>query len=382
MYGNSPDLVGEKMVTPSVEFDPAIYWCLENFEEGVISPEVVVERIEKLVRDGEFSLTIEDMAHTSKTNKQPKWNRNVRNRLLRLKQEGVIAHIGPNQYTKPRDLPNHLRIDHEKAWKQCAETALFYKENQIPLISNDTFNIFVRSIGPDSIMLTKTSKNYDQIPAMEHYNGQVSTFSLNPPWIEKAIISINTAGGKGHWKTINGNKKHIALSIIELHPRLVIEVDNVFSKTELYGVTSILDSFVPESVVDDRVQVEITEFKRVGQGKFRDELMEIYAKKCAISDEHTMSVLQAAHICPYIGSKSNHPQNGIILRADIHLLFDNHQLTIDAEEYTVQISSELWDTRYSALAGKRIYVSSDARYRPSKKALKLHNIAFNQRKEE
>ena len=125
-------LVGEKMVTPSVEFDPAIYWCLENFEEGVISPEVVVERIEKLVRDGEFSLTIEDMAHTSKTNKQPKWNRNVRNRLLRLKQEGVIAHIGPNQYTKPRDLPNHLRIDHEKAWKQCAETALFYKENQIP----------------------------------------------------------------------------------------------------------------------------------------------------------------------------------------------------------------------------------------------------------
>ena len=37
MYGNSPDLVGEKMVTPSVEFDPAIYWCLENFEEGVIT---------------------------------------------------------------------------------------------------------------------------------------------------------------------------------------------------------------------------------------------------------------------------------------------------------------------------------------------------------
>ena len=380
MYCNSSNLVGGKMVTPSIEFDPAIYWCIDHSNDGIISAESVVARIEKLVESNDFSLMPEDMVHISKTNKQPKWNRNVRNRLLRLKQDGVIAHIGPNQYTKPRDLPNHLRIDHEKAWKQCAETALFYKENQIPLISNETFNIFVRSIGPDSIMLTKTSKNYDQLPAMEHYNGQVSTFSLNPPWIEKAIISINTAGGKGHWKTVNGNKKHIALSIIELHPRLVIDDDNVLSKTELNGVTSILDSFVPESVVDDRFQVEITEFKRVGQGKFRDELMEIYANKCAITDEHTPSVLQAAHICPYIGSKSNHPQNGIILRSDIHLLFDNHQLTIDAEEYTVQISSELWDTRYSALTGKRIYLSSDARYRPSKKALKLHNIAFNHRR--
>jgi hypothetical protein len=371
-------MVGEKMVTPSIEFDPAIYWCLDNSEEGIISPEAVVERIEKLVEDNEFSLMSEDMAYTSKTNKQPKWNRNVRNRLLRLKQDGLIAHIGPNQYTKPRDLADQLRIDHEKAWKKCAETALFYKENKTPLISTETFNIFVRSIGPDSIMLTKTSKNYDRLPAMEHYNGQVSTFSLNPPWIEKAIVSINTAGGKGHWKTINGNKKHIALSIVELHPRLILHDDNVFSKEKLNGVTLILDSFVPESVVDDRIQVEITDYKRVGQGKFRDELMELYENKCAITDEHTSSVLQAAHICPYIGSKSNHPQNGIILRSDIHLLFDNHQLTIDAEEYTVQISSDLWDTRYSALTGKRIHLSSDTRYRPSKKALKLHNIAFNQ----
>ena len=365
------------MVTPSIEFDPAIYWCIDHSNDGIISAESVVARIEKLVESNDFSLMPEDMVHISKTNKQPKWNRNVRNRLLRLKQDGVIAHVGPNQYARPRDLAEELVIDHEIAWKKCAETALFYKENQTPLISNDVFNIFVRSIGPDSMMFTRTSKNYHELPPMEHYNGQVSSFLLKPRAIERAIIAMNTAGGRGHWKTINGDKKYIALSIIELHPRLISREDNVFSKEKLNGLTSILDSFVPESVEDDRIQVEITEYKRVGQGKFRDDLMEIYANKCAITDEHTPSVLQASHICPYIGSKSNHPQNGIILRSDIHLLFDNHQLTIDAEEYTVQISSELWDTRYSALTGKRIFLSSDARYRPSKKALKLHNIAFN-----
>ena len=124
-------------------------------DEGIISAESVVARIEKLVEDNDFSLMPEDMVHISKTNKQPKWNRNVRNRLLRLKQDGVIAHVGPNQYTRPRDLAEELVIDHEIAWKKCAETALFYKENQMPLISNDAFNIFVRSVGPDSMMLTE-----------------------------------------------------------------------------------------------------------------------------------------------------------------------------------------------------------------------------------
>ena len=375
-------MVGEKMVTASTEYDPAIFHCIANSDDGMISPEDVVSLIESQVKTGDFQLLDEDFAPTSSSNKQPKWNRNVRNRFLKLKQDGILAHIGPNKYSKPRLLEQRLKINQKDAWKNCAEVALYHKENNNPLISNDSFNMFIRSVSNDSIVLTKTTKNYSELPSMEHYNGQVSTFSLNPPWIEKAVIAINTAGGNGHWMTINGNKKHIALSIIELHPRLYIENNNVYSTEKLTDVTSILDVFIPENVVDDRMQVEVTDYKRVGQQKFREELLDIYENRCAITEEHTSSVLQAAHICPYLGSKSNHLQNGIILRSDLHLLFDNHQLTIDADEYVVQISTDLWGTGYLKFAGKRIHLSADARYRPSKKALKLHNIGFEKRRVE
>ena len=193
MYCGTSNLVGVKMVTPSNNFDPAIFWCLEHSAGGIISPEKVVLRIENLLEKNQFTLTTKDLEQISKTNKQAKWNRNVRNRMRRLKQDGIIAHIGPNQYCEPRDMDEKFRINHEVAWKKCAEIALFHLENHIPLVSNETYNIFVRSIGSDSIFLTKTTKNYHQLPSMEYYNGQVSTFSLNPPWIEKAAASASSA---------------------------------------------------------------------------------------------------------------------------------------------------------------------------------------------
>ena len=66
MYCNSSNLVGGKMVTPSIEFDPAIYWCIDHSNDGIISAESVVARIEKLVESNDFSLMPEDMVHISK----------------------------------------------------------------------------------------------------------------------------------------------------------------------------------------------------------------------------------------------------------------------------------------------------------------------------
>ena len=110
--------------------------------------------------------------------------------------------------------------------------------------------------------------------------------------------------------------------------------------------------------------------------------MKIYLGSCAVTQEKISSVLQAAHICQYKGSKSNHLQNGIILRSDIHLLFDNYLITIDSENYAVVLSTSLWGSNYSTLAGKKILLPADPRYMPSKKALKLHNIGFEKRQVE
>jgi hypothetical protein len=369
-------MVGEMMVTPSAEFDPAIFSCIEEAESGVISLEDVVSKITALCESKEFHLLAEDFEPTSPSNEQPKWMRNVRNRLLYFKLEGTLAHIGPNQYSLPIICAKGLEVKPELAWKKCAEVALFMKENQVPLVQTEKYNIFIRSVGSNSISLTKTSKEYDEIPVMEHYNGQISTFELNPPWIERAAICINAAGGFGHWKTINGNKKYIAQCIVELHPQLLFNDGNVLATQEIIEVETILDKFIPSDVIDDREPVETVEYRRIGQEQFRVNLLKIYSGKCAISGVNICGVLQAAHICPYIGSKSNHIQNGILLRSDFHLLFDNHQLTIDANSYTIRVAPELWESDYLQYNGKTISLSSDPRTRPSKTALKIHNSNY------
>lgn len=93
---------------------------------------------------------------------------------------------------------------------------------------------------------------------------------------------------------------------------------------------------------------------RLGQPKFRDELVQAYGGKCAVSGCAILQILQAAHISPYNGAKTNHVTNGILLRADIHTLFDLGLLRIDSESRVVSIASPLHGTEYEQFAGKRI----------------------------
>lgn len=68
--------------------------------------------------------------------------------------------------------------------------------------------------------------------------------------------------------------------------------------------------------------------KRIGQGKFRDKLFRVYQGRCAISECSIDEVLSAVHIWDYSQGACQEVWNGILLRADIHLLFDRHQLRI------------------------------------------------------
>jgi putative restriction endonuclease len=67
---------------------------------------------------------------------------------------------------------------------------------------------------------------------------------------------------------------------------------------------------------------------RLGQGGFRILVTESYNRQCAISGEKTLPVLQAAHIKPYSDDGPNEVNNGILLRSDIHKLFDDGYITI------------------------------------------------------
>ena len=61
---------------------------------------------------------------------------------------------------------------------------------------------------------------------------------------------------------------------------------------------------------------------RLGQGAFRIVVTDMYQRRCAISGEKTLPVLEAAHVKPFSMNGENAPENGVLLRSDIHTLFD------------------------------------------------------------
>jgi predicted restriction endonuclease len=63
-------------------------------------------------------------------------------------------------------------------------------------------------------------------------------------------------------------------------------------------------------------------------------------------------VLEAAHIFPYRGPQTNHVTNGLLLRADLHVLFDLGLLRIDADSLTVELDPILNGTSYAELSGR------------------------------
>lgn len=79
---------------------------------------------------------------------------------------------------------------------------------------------------------------------------------------------------------------------------------------------------------------------RLGQGAFRVSVADAYERRCAVSGEKTLPVLQAAHIRPYSSDGPHEIPNGILLRSDIHTLFDDGYITI-APDHHIEVSRRL-----------------------------------------
>ena len=105
-------------------------------------------------------------------------------------------------------------------------------------------------------------------------------------------------------------------------------------------------SFDPSDIADARDLVLRQIAQRRGQNKFRRSLLKAYKGKCAISQTAAEAVLEAAHITPYFGDETNHISNGLLLRADLHTLFDLNLVKIDPGSMRVKISPSLEETPY------------------------------------
>ena len=79
---------------------------------------------------------------------------------------------------------------------------------------------------------------------------------------------------------------------------------------------------------------------RLGQGAFRVVVTEAYQRRCAISGEKTLPVLQAAHIKPYTQDGPHDVKNGLLLRSDLHTLFDDGYITLTNDLF-IEVSRRL-----------------------------------------
>jgi predicted restriction endonuclease len=129
----------------------------------------------------------------------------------------------------------------------------------------------------------------------------------------------------------------------------------------------------PESIEDARRRMMREIVQRQGQPGFRRALLAAYGGKCAITGCAVEAALEAAHIQPYLGPHTNTVANGILLRADIHTLFDLHLLTIDPDTFKVRISPTLRDGHYNDLHGRKIALPVKPEDRPDISALRVHS---------
>lgn len=178
------------------------------------------------------------------------------------------------------------------------------------------------------------------------------------------------------WQGEMGWHGNIVRGKEEQEPELVAFLMEELRRDAAQRPVDLGDAFVPLDV-DRRRIVEAAVVQRQGQGAFKARLMSAYEGRCAITGERTKVVLDAAHIQPYLGPESNHPQNGLLLTKEFHTLFDAGYVGV-TPDLEVRVSPRLradWGNgkRYEAFDGHRLVkVPQTAGAMPSRAALEWH----------
>ena len=119
---------------------------------------------------------------------------------------------------------------------------------------------------------------------------------------------------------------------------------------------------------------------RRGQGAFRLMVMDAYDRRCAITGEKTLPALEAAHIRPYSEVASHEVTNGILLRSDIHRLFDQGYVTVDPD-LRFRVSSRIRDEFHNGLIyydlnGRPVRVPEVGAQQPDRSGLEWHSTTI------
>jgi HNH endonuclease len=169
-------------------------------------------------------------------------------------------------------------------------------------------------------------------------------------------FNVSRQNNNGYFTPAHSLYKFISLELVNTIYELNIEEES----------TAAADFRLVDHLESDEgaLSEEATVRRRLKQSDFRDKMLQIYSNKCCITGENLSVLLEAAHIQPYKNENSHHPQNGLLLRADIHKLFDKGLLTIDTE-YFIKIDDIVVSPYYRSLHNNKINLPSNKKYYPS-----------------
>jgi putative restriction endonuclease len=144
-------------------------------------------------------------------------------------------------------------------------------------------------------------------------------------------------------------------------------------------------SEITEQIYEDRARYgnEFLTRARLGQGSFRVLVTDAYNRRCAITGERTLPVLEASHIKPYSDGGPNRTSNGLLLRSDLHTLFDRGYITV-TPDYRIAVSKRIKEEYengrdYYAFDSHEMQILPAQSYeRPNQDFLSWHNDAVYQ----
>jgi HNH endonuclease len=161
-----------------------------------------------------------------------------------------------------------------------------------------------------------------------------------------------------------------------LNPDTAREIDNIIDDSILLGRgrASPVDEAAQEIV---RLKKLIEQATRPDQRAFSEIIRRNYRCKCAVTECVTPAALEAAHIRVQRGVDDNSPANGILLRSDIHALFDSLLITLSEDGTRIEVGPELADQSYAFL--QTTVVTRPDQEPPSAANIREHRNRFLER---
>lgn len=132
--------------------------------------------------------------------------------------------------------------------------------------------------------------------------------------------------------------------------------NNLFGGIIQLAPTEADNDATPFDAEDQRKAVLRQIKQRRGQKAFRDNLI-AQGAKCAVSDCKIVDILEAAHITAYKNDTHNHVNNGLLLRCDMHTLYDLDLFAINPDSFVIYFAPQIKDKEYTRYHGKKLRVT-------------------------